>query len=153
MVGKARNALAGQGRTGAGGELEQGELGGHSQISQGQLIADQKGATSGQHRQLLQAGLQLLTTVTTNQLAKAGEQLPGQGPNQGAQGPRGCFGQQGAAQQAVVAGGLEQGQANPGGQGRIGPVFEQEDAGTFERIAGEQRHTLAFALQIVGDGG
>jgi len=59
MVGKARNALAGQGRTGRGGDLRQGELG-RPQPDQPRTteIADQKGPTSGQQPpKLLQAGL------------------------------------------------------------------------------------------------
>jgi len=61
---KPGTALAGQGAPAAGGELEQGERGGHSQISQGQKLSPtRKGATKRPAPPAAQAGLQLLTAV------------------------------------------------------------------------------------------
>ena len=68
---------------------------------------------------------QLLQPALVDRLAQARQERPGHRPHQGPQRCRRRHGQQGGPEVGVLHGGLQQGQAHAGGQGRIGPVFEQ----------------------------
>ena len=47
---------------------------------------------------------------------------------------------------------MQQGQAHAAGQGRIGPVFEQQHPGPLGRINGQQGRLSHLVLQIEGNG-
>ena len=103
--------------------------------------------------ELLQGSPQLLQGLLIHHLTEARQQTARQRPHQGAQAIGGGLRQQRRAQHRIGRRRLHQRQAHAGGQGGVGPVFEQQHLGALGGIGGQQRRLGRAALQVVGDGG
>jgi len=156
MVGKQERAWLGLGAHRAlRGNLSMGELGGHSQDQPRTTAPTRKGDPAASPASCSRLALQLLTAHRRS-LSKASEQFPRARPQPGAQWPGVVFGQQGAAQQAVGLGGLEQARRSPGGLA-VRPSLRCRRTRARSRRnrwgASDKNPPLAFAPPEVGNGG
>ena len=152
IVGQARHATARQGTTGRAGELDQGQLGHHRQIRQGELISHQIGLGMHEGRELLEAAAQLLQNLLVKHLTDTTQHPTGQCAHEGAQRGWGGLRQQAIPQHRIAGCRLHQSHPRSSRQGGVGPVLQQKHLGPLGGIAGEQCRIGMLLLQMQRDG-